>query len=209
MKRPLRRAHVVRLMHYYHLVQEQLDRGTGETVSSAHIAEGLELDATLVRKDLAAIGVRGCPRVGFVCTQVVEAIRNALGFEQAHRAIVIGAGRLGGAIASYPGFGKYGLTIVALLDGDPEKIGCLIAGHTVQPLSALAEIVTEHAPDLAVLTVPVEAAQPIADRLVAAGIRSIWNFAPTSIAVPREVYVRHEHLSTGFAELAYHLKRVE
>jgi redox-sensing transcriptional repressor len=206
-KRPLRRAHVVRLMHYYHLLREWIGRGNGDTVSSSQIAEWLELDDTLVRKDLAAIGVRGCPRIGYAAAEVIDAIHKNLGFEDQHRAIVVGAGRLGGAIAAYPGFARYGLTIVGIVDNDPDKLGQDIAEHRVLPLDALPDLVRERQVDVVILTLPAEAAQDAADRAVTAGIRAIWSFAPTSISVPPEVKVRHEHLSTGFAELAYHLKQ--
>ncbi len=204
--RPLRRAHVERLMHYYHLIQPL--SAESESVSSSLIAELLEMDDTLVRKDLAAIGVRGCPRVGYACGEVLDAIRKTLGFEEAYKAVLVGAGRLGGAIAAYPGFGNYGLTVVAVLDVDPAKVGGTVGGRPVQLLDALPEVLARHAPSLAILTVPAEEAQAVAERLVEAGIRAIWNFAPVQLAVPPEVHVRHEHLSTGFAELAYHLRRM-
>jgi len=205
-KRPLRRAHVVRLMHYYHLLRDWESRGASETISSSQIAEWLDLDDTLVRKDLAAIGVRGCPRVGYTVADVIHAIHRILGFEEAHRAVVIGAGRLGGAIASYHGFAHYGLTIVGVFDVDPAKVGHDIAGHTVQPLAALREVVEREGADLAVLTLPADTAQAAVDSVVTAGIRALWNFAPATLIVLPTVKVRHEHLSTGFAELAYFLK---
>lgn len=206
-RHPLRRAHVERLMHYYHLLQEFRAQGVGGKISSSRIAELLDLDDTLVRKDLAAIGVRGCPRVGYIAEEVVAAIHKALGFGEPRRAVVIGGGRLGGAIASYPGFAKYGLTVVAVLDADPEKIGHRIGDLVVRPLDELAEAVAEHRAEVAILTLPAESAQDAADKAVAAGIRALWSFAPTQVSAPPGVRVRHEHLSTGFAELAYHLKR--
>lgn len=205
--RPLRRANVERLMHYYHLLQELRAHESGETFSSMQIADLLDLDDTLVRKDLASIGVRGCPRVGYLADEVVSAIHKALGFGEPRRAVVIGGGRLGGAIASYPGFAKYGLTVVAVLDSDPEKIGAALGEHVVRSLDELPEAVAEFGAEVAILTVPAEVAQDAADRAVAAGIRALWNFAPTQISVPEGVRIRNEHLSTGFAELAYHLKQ--
>jgi redox-sensing transcriptional repressor len=205
-RRPLRRANVERLMHYYHLLQGLRMHESLETVSSSRIAELLDLDDTLVRKDLAMVGVRGCPRVGYSVSVVVDTIYKALGFEVPRNAVLIGGGRLGSAIAAYPGFARYGLGIVAVLDADPAKIGQTVGDHTVRPLDDLAETIAAHAAEVAILTLPAEFAQMAADRAVAAGIRAIWNFAPTQIAVRPGVRVRHEHLSTGFAELAYHLK---
>lgn len=206
-RKPLSRAHVERLMHYYHLLQELRIMEKGDTVSSSQVADLLDLDDTLVRKDLAAIGVRGCPRVGYVTADVVNAIQQALGLGEPRRAVVVGAGRLGGAIAAYPGFAKYGLTIAAVVDANPEKVGTMLGEHRVRALDELGDALHEHEAEMVILTLPAEVAQDAVDRAVAAGVRAIWNFAPTQISAPEGVRVRHEHLSTGFAELAYHLKR--
>ncbi|MCC6154338.1 MAG: redox-sensing transcriptional repressor Rex [Candidatus Hydrogenedentes bacterium] len=198
---------VERLMHYYHLVADQIETHASGHVSSAQIAQLLEMDDTLVRKDLAAIGVRGRPRVGFSTAELMGAIRETLGFNERYRSIIVGAGRLGGAIASYGGFGKYGLDIVALFDADPARVGETLGGATIQPIDSLESVVRDHRVHLAVLTVPADAAQRLAERLVESGIRAIWNFAPRSLVVPPNVFVRHEHISVGLAELAYYLKR--
>lgn len=196
-----------RLMHYYHLVGEQIpDRASG-WVSSAHIAELLSMDDTLVRKDLAAIGVRGRPRVGFSIAELKGRIREVLGFNDTYRTVVVGAGRLGGALVSYSGFAKYGLYIVAMFDSDESRVGSVMGGVLIQSVDKLEAVIQRHDVNMAILTVPAEAAQSLADRLVAAGIRAIWNFAPTSLSVGESVFVRHEHISVGLAELAYYLKR--
>ena len=196
-----------RLMHYYHFVGEQLENGQGATVTSTQIAELLHMDATLVRKDLAAIGVRGIPRVGFNAREVLGTIREILGFEEVSRGVILGAGRLGGAMASYHGFARYGLKICALFDCEPTKIGTGWAGYVVQPLENLPQVVREEQIDLAILTVPAEAAQSVATFAIDAGVKVLWNFANTNIHVPEEVFVRHEHISVGLAELSYRLKR--
>lgn len=195
-----------RLMHYYSYLGQRGGEQGPETISSAQIAKFLNMDDTLVRKDLAAIGVRGHPRVGFRTQEVVAAIREVLGFNEAHKAIVVGAGRLGSALAAYSGFAKCGLFVVAALDNDPLKQGTILAGTVVQPMENLESVIRRHNVRLAILSVPVEPAQEIADRLVRAGIRAIWNFAPTAIVVPEGVIVRHEHIAVGLAELAYRLK---
>ncbi|MBM3289843.1 MAG: redox-sensing transcriptional repressor Rex, partial [Candidatus Hydrogenedentes bacterium] len=152
---------VERLMHYYHLVAEQIEAHAGGHVSSAQIADLMDMDDTLVRKDLAAIGVRGRPRVGFSTSELMGAIRDTLGFNERYKSIIVGAGRLGGAIASYGGFGKYGLDIVALFDADPARQGEALGGATVQPIDTVESVVREQGVHLAVLTVPADAAQPL------------------------------------------------
>ncbi|MDX9973494.1 MAG: redox-sensing transcriptional repressor Rex, partial [FCB group bacterium] len=94
-----------------------------------------------------------------------------------------------------------------VFDADPAKIGTKVGEHVVRPLDELAAGVAKHRAEVAILTLPAEFAQDAADNAAAAGIRALWNFAPTWIAAPPGVRIRHEHLSTGFAELAYHLKQ--
>ena len=204
----LNRPTLERLLLYYHYLDEHVDADIDERVSSAHLARLLQMDDTQVRKDLAAIGLKGCPRVGFVTRDVMQEIRRALGFDVAYRAVVVGAGRLGGAIASYMAFGDYGLNIVAMFDADPNRVGLMIGSHVVQPADQLERIVGEHEVLLGILAVPADAAQGLADRLVQAGVKAIWNFAPTAVTVREGVVIRHEHLSVGLAELSYHLKGI-
>jgi redox-sensing transcriptional repressor len=204
---PLRHGHLERLMHYYHFITEHIASSDNDTVSSAQLAELLNMDDTQVRKDFAAIGVRGRARVGYRASEVVKAIREVLGFHERREAVLIGAGRLGGALAAYRGFRQYGLAISALVDADPGRAGEVIGELEVQPLDRLEALIAAKGLRIGVLTVPAEAAQDLADRLVMAGVRAIWNFAPTALAVPEYVIVRHEHISVGFAELAYYLKQ--
>lgn len=203
----LKHALLERLMHYYHFVSARQDTGQGDTVTSTQIAELIHMDATLVRKDLAAIGVRGYPHVGFKSAEVLSAIRDVLGFDETFRAVIIGTGRLGGAIASYRGFASYGLLICGLFDIAPQKVGLTVGSHEIQPMAALIRFVRDFDVSIAILTVPPEAAQEVADQAVAAGIKAIWNFVTRGLTVPERVFVRHEHISVGLAELTYNLKQ--
>jgi len=203
----LNRPTLERLLLYYHFIDHHLVAEDGSTVSSTKIANFMDLDDTQVRKDLAAISLRGRPRVGFVISEVKSRIRNILGFEEDCRAVVVGAGRLGGAIASYSEFRIYGLDIVALFDNHPDKIGRTIGNHVVQPVSQLLTIVKQRKVRLGVITVPAEAAQDVAEKLVQSEIKALWNFSPKNLIVPKTVTVRDEHLSVGLADLLYHLKR--
>jgi redox-sensing transcriptional repressor len=198
-----------RLVHYYHFLSDRLEHGNGETVTSTEIAALVNMDDTLVRKDLAAIGVRGLPRVGFKAAEVVTAIRELLAFDRKTRAVIIGMGRLGGAFASYPGFARYGLEVCGLFDSDPIKVGLMSGGLVVLPIDRLPLVVGGKGVGIAMLTVPPEAAQEVADLAVSAGIKAIWNFASTNVRVPEGVYVRHEHIAAGLAELSYSLRCLE
>ncbi len=195
-----------RLVHYYHFLSDRLEQGNGETVTSTEIAALVNMDDTLVRKDLAAVGVRGLPRVGFKAAEVVSAIRELLAFDHKTRAIIIGMGRLGGAFASYAGFARYGLEVCGLFDSDPIKVGLMSGGLVVLPINRLPLVVGGKGVGIAMLTVPPEAAQEVADLAVSAGIKAIWNFASTNVTVPEGVCVRHEHIAVGLAELSYNLR---
>lgn len=196
---------IERLMHYYHFMG-QLEKGnTSAYFSSRHLAAVVDMDETQVRKDLAAIGVRGLPRVGFRVEEVQRRIREVFGFDEKREAVIVGAGHLGGALAAYSGFATYGLAFVAVFDGDSAKVGTSVGGLAVRPMNKLKPFVERRRIRLAALAVPGEAAQGVADLLALAGIQAVWNFAPVNIVVPEEVMVRHEHISVGLAELAYHL----
>ncbi len=202
----MKRLTLERLTRYYICLCDNSSRSQSDVVSSARIAECVGVDDTQVRKDLALIGVRGRPRVGFKRGEVIAAIRGVLGFEKQCKAVIVGAGRLGGAIAEYPGFADFGLSIVAFFDNDPEKFDAVIGGCKVYSTGEMKQVIRELGARLAILTCPADSAQVLADELVDAGIRAIWNFAPTTIVTPEDVIVGNEHVSVGLVALTYYLR---
>jgi redox-sensing transcriptional repressor len=206
----LTRVVLERLMRYYRYLAEVTARESVKTITSAQIAAALDVDPTQVRKDFSAIGLVGIGRVGFDVCEVCRGIRVGLGFDQQFDAVLVGAGHLGGALLAYSGFAsgfaRYGLRVVAAYDNDARKIGRTMAGLTVRPMKGLSAYIRKHDIRLAIITVPAEVAQKTADRLVAAGITALWNFAPTQLSVPNGVLVRNEHIAIGLSEIAYHLK---
>jgi redox-sensing transcriptional repressor len=194
-------------MRYYRLLAELTAKEPVLTVTSAQIAEALEVDPTQVRKDFSAIGLVGIGRVGFDVCEVCRAIRVALGFDQTYEAVLVGAGQLGRSLLAYGGFARYGLRIAAAFDNDDRKVGRSIAGVTVRPMKRMTALIKRRDIRLAILTTPAEVSQKLVDRLVSAGIKAIWNFTPTQLTVPPGVLARNEHISTGLSEIAYHLKR--
>jgi len=149
--------------------------------------------------------------VGFDVCEICRAIRVVLGFDQAFDAVLIGTGHLGGSLLAYSGFAagfaSYGLHVVAAFDNDERKVGRTITGLTVRPMKGMTAFVRSRNIPLAIITVPADVAQKIADRLISAGVTAIWNFAPTQLIVPDNVLVRNEHISRGLSEIAYHLKQ--
>jgi redox-sensing transcriptional repressor len=202
----LGRLALERLMRYYRFLSGLTAGKRVRAVTSAQIAEALDIDPTQVRKDLGAIGLQGMGRVGFEVCEVCRAIRLVVGFDQKYEAVLIGAGHLGSALLAYVGFASYGLDIVAAFDCDPAKVGVQIAGHTVRRMAGLKAFIQSRKIRLAILTTPAEVSQTLADRLVSAGVKAIWNFAPTRLTVPAGVLVRNEHMSIGLSEIAYHIK---
>lgn len=203
----LKHSLLERLMHYLHVLAEMQPDTDRNHFSSAQIAALLHMDDTQVRKDLAAIGLRGYPRVGFRTVDAREAIRRTLGFDGEHRTILVGAGHLGSALLAYEGFAQYGVRWVGVFDRDPQKQGRRFGRLVVQPLTRLRQASRQRTIHLAVIAVPAAAAQSVANQLISAGIETLWNFAPISLVVPDAVYVRNEHISVGLGELGYHLTR--
>jgi redox-sensing transcriptional repressor len=191
-------------MHYHRSLVTAEAEGR-KTFTSAQLARLLGVDDSQVRKDLALIGVRGAPRLGFGTSAVREAIRKFLGLDQVRKTVIVGAGRLGSALASYDGFADYGLVLAGIFDVSPAKIGQRVKDLTVQRLDELISTVRRERAEIAVITVPAPEAQKVADLLADSGVRAIWNFAPVNLTVPERIYVRNEHISVGFGELARHL----
>jgi redox-sensing transcriptional repressor len=194
-------------MQYYRFVCELNACENIQTVTSSQIAKNLNIDPTQVRKDFGVIGLRGLSRVGFDACEVCRSVRIALGFDRNYEAALLGVGHLGGALLAYSGFTTYGLAIVAAFDKDKEKIGKDIAGCTVKPIKGMKAYISKRGIHMAILTTPAESTQKLADHLVSAGVKAIWNFSPVRLIVPRAVFVRNEHISIGLSEIAHYLKQ--
>lgn len=201
----LKRVVLDRLVRYYRYLSEFVAPQQVKTITSARIGAALNVDASQVRKDFSSVGLVGMSHVGYDVCEVCRAIRSALGFDQPYAAVLIGAGKLGSAIMEYHEFERYGLRIAAAYDIDPFKVGRRISGYTIQPIDELASFVREHDVRLAILTTPVEVAQPLADLAVACGVKAIWNFTPTRLRVPEGILARNERFSVGLGEIAYYL----
>lgn len=204
----LKRLVLERLMRYYRFLADLKARRPVRAITSAQVAKALHIDPTQVRKDFAAIGLRGTGRVGFDVHEACRTIRTVLGFNQRRQAVLIGTGYLGGVLLAYSGFARYGLRIVAAFDDDQHAINGEIAGYAIRPMKAMRPFIRRHKIRLVILAPPTEASRELVDRLVSAGVETIWNFTPTQLSGPPGILVRNErHFSIGLAEIAYHLKR--
>lgn len=179
----------------------------GEKVSSGRIAEAVGVSDAQVRRDLAALGHLGQRGVGYDARELAGAIRTALGIDRQWPAVLVGVGNLGRALLKYQGFRAQGFEIVGLFDGDPAKVGTVVEGLTVEPVSALAERCAELRAEIGVLTVPGEAAHAVAEALVAANVRGILNFAPVVLKLPSRVRLVTVDLAIQLEQLAFQVQR--
>lgn len=195
-----------RLSLYLHFLEECEPRGL-VTVSSRALAERGGATPAQVRKDLSFFGSFGKRGIGYPTAQLAERVREILGLGRRYRVILVGAGRIGAALANYPGFKGRGFDVVAVYDVDPEKIGRGLDGHAVRDLAQLESDLTDQTADIAVIGTPAHAAQGIADRLARAGVRAILNFAPVPLVVPPGVAVTNVNMALELEALSFALNR--
>ncbi len=196
-----------RLASYHQIAATAAERGQ-TSISSAYLADLLGIDASLVRKDMAAAAIVGRPKVGYELAEVLARLEQVLGLTVRSEAILIGCGHLGTALAGYPGFAKYGLELVGAFDSDPAKVGASVGGLNVLPVEKCRSLIETFRVRIAILAVPASAAQPLTDLLVSHGIRAIWNFAPVVLSVPPGIVVRDENLALGLARLLHNLSQL-
>jgi redox-sensing transcriptional repressor len=198
---------IKRLPGYLHIVETAYREGK-EYISGTVIAEELELEPIQVRKDLAITGIVGKPRLGFPVARLIEAIERFLDWNNNHRAILVGAGHLGTALMGYTEFPRHGLNILAAFDAAPAKVGSRINDIEVFALDQLVTRISELDVELAILTVPSPFAQDMAETLVKAGIKAIWNYTNVKLKLPRSIIVQKEDLSSGYAVLSVKIARM-
>lgn len=196
-------ATVARLPIYLRALAALQAKGTA-TTSSEQLAEAAGVNSAQLRKDLSFLGSHGTRGVGYDVDRLSESIASALGLHRDWRVMMVGIGNLGHALANYSGFTTRGFQVVALVDADPAVVGTWVAGLQVQPESALEDLVRANHVSIAVIATPATVAQEICDRLVAAGVTSILNFAPCVLHVPDGVNLRGVDLATELQILAFH-----
>ena len=199
-------ATVARLPLYYRALVDITEHAVS-TVSSERLAELAGVNAAKVRKDLSYLGSYGTRGVGYDVEFLLYQISRELGLTQDWPVVIVGLGNLGHALANYNGFSARGFRVVALVDADPGKVGTKIGDLAVRPLEDLDEIATSDRPAIGIIATPAQAAQDVADRLVAAGVTSILNFAPVVLAVPDGVSLRKVDLSIELQILSFYSQR--
>ena len=200
--RKISRAVISRLPRYHRYLGDLLEEGV-ERISSNDLSKKMQVTASQIRQDLNNFGGFGQQGYGYNVKYLYAEIAKILGIDQQHNLIIIGAGNLGQAIANYTNFERRGFVIKGMFDINPKLIGLVIRGIEIRSVDDLETFIQENEIQIAALTIPKTKAPEIADRLVKAGIKAIWNFAHTDLVVPDDVVVENVHLSESLMRLSY------
>jgi len=195
---------VGRLSTYLHCLRA-LERNGIATVSSAEMADQTGINAAQIRKDVSYIGELGRPGVGYDVGHLKRCLMERMGLGEPHGVVLVGAGSLGAALCSYPGFAEQGFFITAVFDNSPAKVGRRLGSTEILSMEDLPRRNRDLRARIGVIAVPRDAAQTVADCLVAAGIRGILNFAPIKIEVREGITVRNVDLAQEFEALSYYM----
>jgi redox-sensing transcriptional repressor len=200
------KATISRFPLYFRVLTDYNHQDIG-LVSSEEMAQKIGITSSQIRKDLSYFGSLGIRGAGYDVAYLLAKIKEILGMDKKRRLAVIGAGKLGMALAGYSGLKQHGLEVAALFDTDRLKWTQGLGGVAIFPLTELAVQKEKLRMEIAVLTVPATEAQPAADLAVKAGFKAIWNFSPIRLKVPSNIIVQYEDLVVGILTLSHHLAR--
>ena len=201
-------AVIRRLAKFYRYLGDLLDNDV-QRISSKELSEIIGFTASQIRQDLNNFGGFGQQGYGYNIEALHTEIGKILGLDRPYNAILIGAGNLGQAIANYSGFRKAGFEIKGLFDANPKIIGLKIREFEILDSDKIEDFVKENKIDIGILCVPKNGAQELADRLVACGIKGLWNFAPMDLNVPEDIIVENVNLTESLFTLSYLMKEDE
>lgn len=201
------RATIARLPLYFRVLNECYHLNI-TLVSSEEIARKLNITSSQIRRDLSYFGDLGIRGAGYDVAFLLEKIKEILGMDKKRKLAIIGAGKLGTALAGYNGFKQHGLEVAAFFEVDEAKIKASRREAPVFHMSDLIKQKEKLAMDIAVLTIPARVAQEVTDEVIKAGFKAIWNFAPLRLDVPDDIIVQHEDLVVGALTLSHHLARI-
>src|SRR5947207_8331788 len=197
----------VRRLSVYTRCLQQLEEDGVKTVSSQELAERFNLNSAQVRKDLAYFGEFGVRGIGYYVSGLKAELQRILGLDREWAVALVGFGNLGSALFHYKGFTRQGFRIAAIVDDDPVKVAREVDTIPIIGSRDMAREIKARAIQIAIVAVPAESAQAVADQLVAAGIKAILNFAPSRLKVPRDVRLKHVDLSIELEALSFYLAK--
>ena len=181
-------------------------RDASKYISATAIAEALNMNHVVVRKDLASISGSGRPKVGYVREDLIRELESFLGYDNTQDAVLVGAGQLGKALLAYDGFVQYGLNILAAFDTDPFTVNTEVGGKMILPMDRLESLCRHMKVRIGIITVPGEHAQAVCSLLIKSGILAVWNFSNVHLDVPEGILVQNENMAVSLALLSNHLK---
>ena len=207
-RKEISKAVITRLPRYYRYLGELLEEGV-ERISSNDLSIRMKVTASQIRQDLNNFGGFGQQGYGYNVKYLYTEIAKILGIDRQHNLIIIGSGNLGQAIANYANFERRGFIVKGMFDVNPRLIGLVVRGIEIRGVEELEKFIVEHEVQIAALTIPKTKAPEIADRLVKAGMKAIWNFAHVDLAVPDDVVVENVHLSESLMRLSYRVSSMQ
>lgn len=197
---------VIRRLPWYLQTLNQMAKEGLHTISSKKLAEELGITAAQIRKDLSFFGGFGKQGTGYSIYYLIEQLQNILNLDRIWQVAVVGAGDLGRALTHYQGFARRGIEIVMLFDIDPNLVGTKVGSVMIQHVDSLDMEIKQMGVKIAILTVPAEAAQPMAERLVNAGIQAILNYAPVTLRLSESVHVQSIDPVLHMQRMMYYLE---
>ena len=203
-EKEISQAVISRLPRYFRYLGELKDEGV-DRISSQELSELMKVTASQIRQDLNNFGGFGQQGYGYNVEYLYKEIGKILGLDEKHNFIIIGAGNLGQALGNYLNFERRGFIFRGMFDKNPALVGKDVRGVKVMPMEEMERFVKENDIDIAVLTIPKSGAEEVAERLVANGIRAIWNFAHVDLNVPEGIQVENVHLSDSLMKLSYNI----
>ncbi len=208
-KKEISKATISRLPLYLRFLQEEREKGASY-ISSSVIAQSISVSSVLVRKDLEVVSSEaGKPRKGFGIACLIADIEKFLGYDNCSDVVVVGAGGLGKAFLGYEGFKNNGLSIIAAFDKDQSLVGTTVSDKPVYSMDDFEGFVRKNKVRIGIIAVPKDAAQETLDRMVAAEIKAVWNFAPATLSAPKEIVLKTEDLAANLAILSGRLYRLK
>ncbi len=204
MDQQISKAVIRRLPRYYRYLGDLIDAGV-ERISSAELSSKMKVTASQIRQDLNNFGGFGQQGYGYNVKYLYNEIAKILGLDEVHNLVIIGAGKLGQAIANYSSFEKRGFIIKGLFDVNKDYIGRKVKDVEIMPVSALSDFLSDNDIDIAALTVPKDSVNGIVDILVRQNIKAVWNFAPVDLELPDTIIVENVHLLDSLMQLSYDL----
>lgn len=195
-----------RLPVYYQYLKKLHYEKKIEFISATQIGNDLNIIPIQVKKDIEITEITGKPKLGYNVWELIKRIEDFLGWNNVTDAFLVGVGNLGSALLGYNGFKEYGLNIIAGFDDDENKVGKEIGGKTVFHVSKLPDMIQRMGIKIGILTVPAPYAQEVANIMVKAGIRAIWNFTHIKLNVPKNVIIQHENLAASLVVLSKKLE---